>query len=416
MTCGHLYADAGLESAFTIDASRVTFGVGALHEVGPRLAALAGRRVALFTDAQLRALPWFEDVETSLRAAGLEPETFDEVSIEPTDASIERAIEFASELKPDAYVSLGGGSVIDTAKLANLVASHPAPLMDYVNAPLGKGVPVPGPLAPHIACPTTSGTGSEVTGIGIFDILDLHAKSGVASAFLRPTEALVDPRVTATLPGAVVAASGLDVLCHALESFTARPYVKRPASEPPTTRPMSQGANPWSDMGCREAIALVGRYLRRAVNDPADAEARHHTMWAATLAGIAFGNAGVHVPHAMAYAIGGHKHVPHGFAVAVNAPAAFRFLAETSPERHDEAAALLGADDLANAMAALMRDVGAPNGAGGVGYAPDDIPRLVASAAPQRRLLDNAPAAVAEAELETLFRDAMTIWRDEVLD
>lgn len=392
-----------------MDASRVTFGAGALHEVGPRLAAYASGRVALFTDAHLRALEWFDDVLTSLTAAGFEVHIFDAVSIEPTDVSIARAIAFAQELQPNAFVSLGGGSTIDTAKLANLVTSHPAALMDYVNAPLGGGVPVPGPLAPHIACPTTSGTGSEVTGIAIFDILELKAKSGVASVHLRPTEALVDPRVTATLPAEVVAASGLDVLCHALESFTARPFSVRQPPSPVTARPMSQGANPWSDIGCRETIALVGRHLRPAV--AGDEASRHHMMWSATLAGIAFGNAGVHVPHAMAYAVGSREHVPHGFAVAVNAPAAFRLLAETSPERHAEAAALLGGDAALDlAIAGLMRDIGAPNGVMGAGYDRTDLADLVAAAAPQRRLLDNAPAPVAAPELERLFDDAMRCW------
>jgi alcohol dehydrogenase class IV len=289
MTCGHLYAlEAGLEGAFTVDASRVTFGAGSLHEVGDRAAARGAKRVALVTDTRMRDLPWFADVEASLRAAGLDVAVFDEVAVEPTDVSIEAAVGFAREARPDAYVSLGGGSVIDTAKLANLMTSHPARLLDYVNAPLGAGKPVPGQLAPHLACPTTSGTGSEVTGIAIFDLLDAHAKTGVASALIRPTEAIVDPRVTATLPANVVAASGLDVMCHAVESFTARPFTARPASEPATSRPMSQGANPWSDIGCREAMALIGTYLVRAVTDAEDEEARHHMMWAATLAGIAF--------------------------------------------------------------------------------------------------------------------------------
>src|SRR5574337_1365836 len=226
MSCRHLVATAaGCDTAFTVDASRVTFGRGAPAEVGDRARALGMTRVALFTDARLRALPWFEDVTRSL--AGLDVAVFDAVAVEPTDASFEEAARFARDARPDGYVSLGGGSVIDTCKAANLYATHPAPLRTYVNAPAGDAQPIPGPLAPHIACPTTSGTGSEVTGIAIFDWVALHAKTGIASPRLRPTEALVDPRVTQTLPASVVAASGMDVLCHAVESYTARPYTVR---------------------------------------------------------------------------------------------------------------------------------------------------------------------------------------------
>lgn len=182
------------ESAFTVDASRVTFGAGALHEVGTRVAAhltatatAPGRRVALFTDARLRALPWYDDVLASLRDAGLDVAVFDGVLVEPTDVSFAEAVDFARDARPDAFVSLGGGSAIDTAKVADLLATHPGTLLDYVNAPLGGATPVPGPLRPHVACPTTSGTGSEVTGIAIFDLLSAHAKTGVSSPMLRPT-------------------------------------------------------------------------------------------------------------------------------------------------------------------------------------------------------------------------------------
>jgi alcohol dehydrogenase class IV len=435
MSCAHLSAtEAGLDHAFTVDASRVTFGEGALTEVGVRIRALGARRVALFTDRRLRALPWFAEVDAALRAAGCDVAVFDEVAIEPTDAAVEQAARFAVDARCDGYVSLGGGSVIDTCKLANLLATHPAPLAEYVNAPIGRGLAVPGPLAPHLACPTTSGTGSEVTGIAIFDLLARHAKTGVASPRLRPSEAVIDPRCTSTLPAAVVAASGLDVLCHAIESFTARPFDRRARPAPWTARPMSQGANPWSDLGCREALRLAGAFLVRAVTDAADVEARTQLMWAATLAGIAFGNAGVHAPHAMAYAVAGRVRdyrpagypdlaplVPHGFAVAVGAPAVFRRFAPSAPARHLEAAALLGADvhgagpddageRLAAAVAGLMRAVGTPNGLTGVGYAAADVPALVEGAAPQRRLLDNAPVAVTEDTLHALFRDALTCW------
>ncbi|NVB79854.1 MAG: iron-containing alcohol dehydrogenase [Kofleriaceae bacterium] len=434
MTCRHIVAAAaGCETAFTVDASRVTFGRGSLDEVGDRARALGMRRVALFTDARLRVLPWFDEVSRSLDAAGLDVAVFDAVAIEPTDASFEAAALFARDAKADGYVSLGGGSVIDTCKAANLLASHPAPLRTYVNAPLGEARPVPGPLAPHIACPTTSGTGSEVTGIAIFDWLAHHAKTGIASPRLRPSEAVVDPRTTSTLPASVVAASGMDVLCHALESYTARPYLQRAAPNAATARPMSQGRNPWSDLGCREAMTLANTYLRRAVHDARDAEAREQIMWAATLAGIAFGNAGVHVPHAMAYAVAGRVRdfspdgypetpiVPHGMAVSVGAPAVFRAFGTFCADRHLEAAGLLGADirganadDAGDLLAArvieLARSIGIPNGLAGVGYAATDIADLVAGTMPQQRLLANAPCEVDAACLHELFERALTYW------
>ncbi len=434
--CQYPELAAGCDAAFTIDSARVTFGRGCLAEVGERARALGARRVAVFTDARVKALPAFDLVTRAIRDAGLDVVVFDEVEIEPTDGSFEQAGRFASEARPDAYVSLGGGSVIDTCKAANLLATHGGPLDTWVNAPVGDARPLPSPLAPHVACPTTSGTGSEVTGIAIFDHAGLHTKTGIASPLLRPSEALVDPDVTRTLPSLVVAASGLDVLCHALESFTARPFNRRAAPERPGARPLSQGRNPWSDLGAREAMSLAGRYLRRAVADASDDEAREAMMWAATLAGVAFGNAGVHIPHAMAYAVAGLAHggsyqatgypaaqpmVPHGISVALSAPAVFRFTAETSPQRHRDAAARLGAippsadpqdagEALALSLAALMADIGLPNGLSGVGYAEADVPRLVAGTLPQARLLQNAPRATGAPELEALFRASLECW------
>lgn len=393
--------------------------------------ALGMRRVAVFTDERVASLGHADRAIAVLRAAGIDAACFDAVRIEPTDASVLAAADFARDLAPDGYVSVGGGSVIDTAKIANLLASWPAALLDYVNAPIGAARPVPGPLKPHIACPTTSGTGSEVTGIAIFDLLSLHAKTGIAHAALRPTEALIDPDTTATLPATVVACSGLDVLSHALESYTARPYTARERSQPATSRPMSQGANPWSDIGCREALRLIGRYLVRAVGDAGDAEAREQMMWAATLAGIAFGNAGVHLPHGMSYAVAGLVRdyrapdypdgapiIPHGMSVILNAPAVFRHTAAACPQRHLEAAALLGADTrgaqaqdaggiLAEALTRIMRAVGMPPSLSAVGYGESDVPALVEGAYAQQRLLRNAPLDVDRELLARLFSEAL---------
>jgi alcohol dehydrogenase class IV len=434
MGCCHGAIDDGTDRAFTVDSSRITFGRGCLHEVGDRAKALGIGRVALFSDAVVATLPVFDTVQRSLHAAGIDVVDYTDVRIEPTDESFRDAAAFAVQARADGYVSIGGGSVIDTAKAANLYATHPADFLDYVNAPIGAGTPVPGPLRPHIACPTTSGTGSEVTGMAIFDLLSISAKTGIASPALRPTEALVDPDCTDTLPANVVACSALDVLSHALESYTARPYFRRPVGTPASRRPMSQGANPWSDLGSREALRLLGTYLERAVGDASDREAREQVMWASTLAGIAFGNAGVHIPHAMAYAVAGlvrdfrpvgypdaEAMVPHGMSVILNAPAAFRQTAHTDPARHLEAAAQLGAsagdaapddagDVLAEHLIGIMRAVGMPNGLGGVGYTEADLSALTDGAWPQQRLLSNAPIDVDTSFLASTFEQALRYW------
>jgi alcohol dehydrogenase class IV len=421
------------ETVLEVEAPRVKFGRGAIDEVGPEAAAFGLRRVALFTDARLASNAFVERARASLRAAGVDFAEFAAVRIEPTDGSFREAAAFAADAHADGYVSVGGGSVIDTAKAANLYATYPAPFEHYVNAPLGKGAPVPGPLAPHIACPTTSGTGSECTGIAIFDFEAHDVKTGIASRRLRPTLGIVDPDATRTLPGTVVASSGFDVLAHALESFTAKPYTQRLKPATPLARPLSQGANPYSDLACVEALRLLGQYLERAVHDANDDEAREGVMYAATLAGIGFGNAGVHVPHGMAYAVAGlvrdyfprdyeadHAMVPHGMSVIVSAPAVAKFTASTALDKHRRVATLLGApaelnddevgDALAAALARLMRATAMPNGLRALGYTDADVPALVAGAFAQQRLLGNAPRAVGEEELASLFAGAMTAW------
>jgi hydroxyacid-oxoacid transhydrogenase len=421
------------ETVLEVEAPRVKFGRGAIDEVGAEAAAFGLRRVALFTDAKLAAGAFVERARASLRAAGVDFAEFAAVRIEPTDGSFRDAAAFATDARVDGYVSVGGGSVIDTAKAANLYATYPAPFEHYVNAPLGNGAPVPGPLAPHIACPTTSGTGSECTGIAIFDFEAHDVKTGIASRRLRPTLGIVDPDATRTLPATVVASSGFDVLAHALESFTAKPYTQRLKPATPSARPLSQGANPYSDLACVEALRLLGQFLERAVHDAQDDDAREGVMYAATLAGIGFGNAGVHVPHGMAYAVAGlvrnffprdyevdHAMIPHGMSVIVSAPAVAKFTASTSVGKHRRVATLLGAqgelfDDevgeaLAAALARLMRATAMPNGLRALGYAESDVPALVAGAFAQQRLLGNAPRTVGEEELTALFTGALTVW------
>lgn len=422
------------ETVFAVNSSAIKFGVGALRELGDDAQALGMKRVCLFVDEHvLRSEPG-ETALSALRAGGLDVAVFDRSRHEPNSDSFEEAAKFAREGMFDGFVSLGGGSVMDTAKAANLLSTYPDDLLAYINAPIGKGKPVPGRLKPHIACPTTCGTGSETTGITILDVKSVGLKTGIASPMLKPSLAVVDPATTETLPGGVVAACGFDVLTHAVESYTARPFTSRPRPAHPSERPPYQGSTPYNDIGAIAAIRLGARYLARAVRDKSDLEARHQLMFASTLAGLAFGSAGVHIPHAMSYSIATLKHVftasgyeqrdpmvPHGIAVVINAPAAFRFTAPANPARHLEAAAALGAnvdgaapDDageiLAGTFISLMRETGLPSGIAALGYNETDIPALAEGAFAQQRPLVMAPRAVSKTDLEGLYHSALRYW------
>ena len=353
--------------------------------------------------------------------------------------SIRHAIDFAKPYAPDAFLAVGGGSVIDTAKLMNLYTCFPdAEFLDFVNAPLGKGLPITKPLKPLIAVPTTAGTGSETTGTAIFDLVSKKAKTGIAHRVLKPTLGVCDPINTRTMPPAVHASSGLDVLCHALESWTAIPYQERtPRPTNPINRPAYQGANPISDIFSMQALRSTIKYLPRAVADPDDFEAQSQMLLAATLAGVGFGNAGVHLCHGMSYPISGqnkgYKHagyvverpiIPHGVSVAVTAPAVFRFTGPSNPDRHLEAAAAFGVDVsgtkresagevLADAISDFLVKLGdQPRGLKALGFDAGDVEGLVEGTLPQKRVLMLAPNLAEEVQqerqqLKGLFEDAM---------
>jgi hydroxyacid-oxoacid transhydrogenase len=422
------------DTAFEMATASVRFGAGVTREVGMDLADMGARRVMVVTDPTLSSLPPVATVLESLEREKIQFYLYDRVRIEPTDASFKDAITAAVEGQFDAYVGVGGGSSMDTAKVANLYSCHPADLLDYVNPPIGKGLPVPGPLKPLVAVPTTAGTGSETTGVAIFDLIEMHAKTGIASRLLKPTLGLIDPENTRTLPPLAAAATGLDVLSHALEAYTAMPYNQRPAPGRPLMRPAYQGSNPISDIWSIEALRLAARCLPRAVDDPSDDEARAGMILAACYAGIGFGNAGVHLPHGMSYPVSGMVRsyrppgypvdgplVPHGMAVILHAPAVFRFTGSACPERHLQAAELLGedvsgarladaGDILADCVTSFMRRLGIPNGLAAVGYTRDDIPALVEGTLPQHRVTKLSPRPAGAEELAVLFEDAMVAW------
>ena len=422
------------ETAFEMATASVRFGPGVTREVGMDVADMGAHRVMVVTDRNLSKLPPVATALESLEQSKVEFALFDRARVEPTDVSFKEAIEFAQADSFDAFVAVGGGSAIDTAKVANLYSTYPADLLDYVNAPIGQGKPIPGPLKPLIAIPTTAGTGSETTGVAIFDLVEMHAKTGIAHRRLKPTLGLIDSDNTKTLPPMAAASTGLDVFSHALESYTAVPYGQRPAPERPSLRPAYQGCNPISDIWSAEAVRVAAKYLPRAVEDPDDDEARGAMIMAAAYAGIGFGNAGVHVPHGMSYPVSGMVReyrppgydvdwpiVPHGMAVILNAPAVFRFTGPACPERHLRAAEWLGADIsdkrpddagriLADKVTEFMQRLGIPNGLSAIGYTRDDIPALVEGTLPQHRVTKLSPRPVGEEELTALFEDAMVAW------
>ncbi len=421
------------ETVFTMEMTPIKFGPGATDEVAYDLKRLGIKRALIVTDPGMMKIGLPDRVRSLLKDADIGSEIYDDVHVEPSDESFEAIGSYVQGRNYDGIVAVGGGSSIDSAKAANLLSTYPAPIMDYINKPVGKGLPVPGPLKPLVAIPTTAGTGSETTAMAILDVLSLKVKTGISHRFLRPTFALIDPLNTVTLPPMATAYPGFDVLTHALESYTSRPYDARPKYKP-DERPVYVGSNPISDLWCEKALEYAGRYLRRAVLNGMDVEARTYLALGATIAGIGFGNAGVHVPHAIAYPIaGGVKNftppdypgdepiIPHGLSVVITAPSTFRWTYPVNPARHLRAAQLLGAnvsglssaemsEALPNVLLSLMRDTGIPNGLSDLGYGGDDIPTLVEGTLKQSRLLVNCPRRAEGDDLRSVIEQSFEYW------
>ncbi|ART74270.1 alcohol dehydrogenase (plasmid) [Mycobacterium dioxanotrophicus] len=426
------FLPANPESVFTYGAPLLKYGRGAADEIGFDLSVTGAKRVLVVTDAGVAAAGIPQRVAERIKEFGIDAVVYDGVHVEPTDASLEHAIAYARDGGPwDAFIAVGGGSSIDTAKAINLLTTNPGELMDYVNAPVGRGNTPNQPLKPLVAVPTTTGTGAESTTICVLDVLDLKVKTGISHARLRPTLAVVDPMLTVSQPSGVTASAGMDILCHALESLTARPYMAYERKRPEQRVPYC-GSNPISDMWAEKALMLMSTSFRRAVLDGDDEEARASMALAATFAGLGFGNAGVHIPHANAYPIAGRVKdfhakdypsgepmVPHGMAVSLTAPEAFRFTFDTAPERHLRAASLLSpaADKpndlssfLPDVLTALMSDIGIPNGIAEVGYESSDVAGLVEGALMQQRVLAAAPCEVRDEDLASIFTRSLTLW------
>uniref|UniRef100_A0A8H8CLN5 hydroxyacid-oxoacid transhydrogenase n=1 Tax=Psilocybe cubensis TaxID=181762 RepID=A0A8H8CLN5_PSICU len=402
------------EYAFEVAASNLRFGDGVTAEVGMDLKNMNARKVAVFTDPNVAKLRPMQTAIAALEAQSNLPfEVYDKVVAEPTEDSWRNAIDWARQHDFSHFLAVGGGSVIDTAKAANLFSVYKdADLMDFINAPVGKGLPIAKSLLPLIAVPTTAGTGSETTGTAILDITSRSFKTGIANRAMKPVLA-------------VHISAGLDVLFHSMESYTAIPYTERtPRPSNPILRPAYQGSNPVADIFSLWALQTTVKYLPRIAKNRDDSEARKQMLLASSFAGIGFGNAGVHLCHGMSYPISGlnkkgpkYKHagyitdlpiIPHGISVALTGPAVFQFTAPSSPDRHRRALAIFNgttesdpsitkiADSelgphLYESIARFLDGLGVPRGLKAVGYKASDVEKLVQGTLPQRRVLDLAP-------------------------
>lgn len=422
------------ETVFTMRSTPYKFGVGATDEIGHDVRALGVKRVLVVTDPGVAATGLPERVLELLGQQGLETGYYDRVKVEPTDVSVKEAIAYAQDFGGDGFVAIGGGSVMDTSKIMNLYTTYPAPFLTYVNAPIGEGRPVPGPVKPMVCLPTTAGTSSENTTVAVIDMSELHLKTGLSHQNLRATLGILDPRNCLSVPRMVTACSGADVLTHAIESYTNMSYQERDKPDFPDKRPPYQGANPISDIFCERAIKMVMEALPRAVADGGDEEARTQMSLATIYAGMGFSNAGVHIPHAMGYPIAGSIRdfhppdyprdkslVPHGMSTSLGAPAAFAYTATAKPERHKRVAEWMGvttgATDgesvgqaISEAFVRFMQRIGLPNGVRAVGYTDADIPMLAEGTLKQKRLLALAPRKVDQAAMERIFEQSMQIW------
>ncbi len=410
------------DTVFTVRNVTVKFGNGVISEIGYDVKKMGLSSVLLVTDENIRTNTGIiTTCVKHLDEYGIDVEIYDQTPIEPIDTGVLEAIEFAKTRNFEGIIGIGGGSSIDMAKMINLYTTYPADFYDFIAPPTGRGKEVPGPVKPMIAVPTTSGTGSENTPVAVVDLTKEKLKVGISHPYLVPNLAILDPTLTITLDPYYTGATGLDTLLHSIEAYTSIPYYSRPRPASPDKRPVYIGSNPVSDLFVEESIKLVGKYLRRAYYQPFDLEAREKMLLATHLGG-AFGNAGVHVPHALAYPIAGRNHeLPHGIAVSLTGPKGLEFLSPAAEEKLAKVARWLGQDTegLSTREAAflageglrdLMSDLGLARGLKYVGFDEKDIDELAEAAMQVQRLLTMSPRRVELQDAKDIYRDSMENW------
>lgn len=384
-------------------AGELIFGRGAIEQAGALVRRLGAMRCLIVTDAPLVAAGLVDRVLKPLGAAGVATHVFDGGRPEPPVSIAEACIEDGLRFSPDVVLGLGGGSNMDLAKITATVLTHGKTCRDWA----GDDV-IPGPVMPLVCVPTTAGTGSEVSAASVLSDPEAKTKFGILSNYLRPRIALVDPLLTVSCPPRVTADSGIDALTHAIEAYTAVDNESFPL--PAGERSVYQGRHPMGDLTAERAIELCGKFLRRAVREPNDLEAREGMALAATLGGMAFSNVGVAVVHALEYPIGGATHCSHGAGNGLLLPYVMQFNKPSRIPQMARIARLLGEDttgmsddaaaDLAiEAVARLRDDIGVPNKLSKLGLTRNQLPALAEKAFAVKRILRVNPRAVTLADM-----------------
>lgn len=344
--------------------TRISFGAGAVSALPEEIHALDASSVLLVSDPGLVAAGVVDRVVTLLRESGFEPAVFTDVEPEPDAKGVMAAAELARVSGADVIVGVGGGSALDTAKSAALMARNPGHIRDFVglNVPSEPGIPV-------IALPTTAGTGSECAIWAVISEKERHGKYGVGGRNMTATVALCDPVLTVTLPTRQTVGTGADALAHALESY------------------VNKATQPFSEALSEKAMELIATSFRTAVFNGADLEARSNMMIAATMAACAFAPTRLGLAHAMAMPLGARAKIPHGDVIAILLPEVMRFNAVAAQPKFAEIARIFGvdtrtlslrqaADAGVEAVSVLLSDVGAPAKLSAYGVTEADLEEL----------------------------------------
>jgi len=384
-----------MDSLFTYTGARkIVFGRGAMDRLPEFTAELNGKKPLVVMDGSLARSGLSRRVSLLLEGAGAAPILYDAIEGEPELEKAEEGARIAREKGCDVVVGIGGGSAMDAAKAMAAVAGNNARAVDFLG--LNR---IPGPGLPTVMVPTTAGTGSEVTFTAVFIRKDLKKKEGMNSPYLYPHVALLDPLLTLGLPSMTTATTGMDALCHAIESYT------------------SVNASPMSALVSLEAIRLIGANLRTAVHEGGNLAAREAMLLGSLYAGLGLANAGVTAVHSLSYPLGGRFGVPHGLANTVLLPAVMEYNIPGALEKFTRVAAALGEETsgqplreaawlAVEAVLGLIRDCAVPMGLEGLGVREEDFPSLAEVAMTVARPLVNNPRKVTAGDAVNIYRQA----------